>query len=1268
MDLFDFAPTGYFLWDQQGKILELNLAGAILLGLERSTAFQKRFGQFVAVEDRPVFADFCKKVMQAKTKQTCEIKLLIDVKPLDVLIEGIAGLYRKGEGTLCRAAVIDITQRKQVDSLTKLMLASQAVLAETDLETMLQRIVNAADELIGAKFIVSGYNFCEGSFTVGATSLAARDMLKAPEKRMPLGQGVLYIELIIKEGIVRLSEQALRRYYKWNLPPGHPPLRGLLGAKLTASDGRPGGLIVLSDKTSGGEFTADDQILLAQLANIASLGLRNIDARRKAEERAGDLAAANQALEREIAAHVKTEEALRESEVRFRSMADYIYDWEYWLGPDGTSPVYVSPSCRRISGYSAEEFLNNPDLLESIVHADDREARAEHLRQAHDNPKPMSLEYRIISKDGQTRWIEHVCQPVYGPDGKCLGRRASNRDVTDRLKAEEALRESEERHQLATGVAKEAIWDVNLVTGKVQWNKAYAEFFGRPADEDDHGPWWLGQIHPEDRHHVDSSFAKALAEGSDLWVCEYRMKQADGSYAFINDRAIIVRDKTGTPLRAVGAKLNVTEQKKAVERLKLLSEVAYQLLAGDQPQQIVESLCRQVMEHLGCHVFFNYLADDETKRLRLNAYAGIPKKEARRIEWLELGAAVCGCVALEGRRIVAEHIQNTTDPRADMVRSFGIQAYACHPLMNQDRVIGTLSFGSKTKTAFSDDELAVMKTVTDHVAIAMQRIRLLESLERHASAAEAANRAKSQFFANISHDLRTPMNAILGMTELALGEAKEPSIRDYLETAKESANVLLELLNEVLDLSRMETGKFQLESTPFNLRATLDQTLKILEMRAHEKGLQLACAVADDVPDGLVGDPLRLRQVLMNLVGNAVKFTQRGEINVRIEVLSRSSEDVQLKFLVEDTGIGISTEDQDRIFIPFTQAETSTSRIYGGTGLGLTIASNLVELMGGRIWVESNLGQGSKFHFTIRLGIATAPVSSPEQPPCESLFMEHLPAAVKPLHILLAEDNPASQKLVVYILNKRGHRVEVARNGREAVEQVEREDLDAVLMDIHMSVMDGFEATSAIRALPDPAKARLPIIAMTASAMKGDQERCLAAGMDAYVSKPMSANDLITIVERLGAKTPEARAGQVREDRSSAPGDVLNRIDSQHPAPAPAANVFNLDEAITRCFRKYELFQDMVGCLFDESDSLLEQMRTELNNGDAEELGRAAHQLKGTVIFLGASPAADATRRVEQMGLLGELGNAAEAIDQLQTQIQLLKEALAPHRKTLAQP
>jgi PAS domain S-box-containing protein len=1422
MDLFDFAPIGLFLWDEQGKILDLNLAGAILLGLERSTAVKKRFGQFVAVEDRPIFDDFCKKVILAKTKQTCEIKLSIDVKPVDVLIEGIAGLYRKGEGMLCRAAVIDITQRKQVDSLTKLRLVSEAVLAETDLESMLQLIVNAADDLIGAKFIVSGYNYCDGSFTVGPTSLAARDMLNAPEKRIPLGQGMLYIELIVKEGVVCLSEQAIRRYYMWDLPPGHPPLRGLLGAKLTASDGRPEGLIVLSDKTAGGEFTTDDQILLAQLANIACLGLRNIDARRKAEDRAGQLAAANQALEREIVAHVKTEAALRENEIRYRTVADYTYDWEYWTGPDEISLGYVSPACQRISGYSAQEFLTNPSLLESIVHAEDQASRAEHVRQSRDNPNPMRLEYRIITKEGQTRWIEHICQRVYGPDGQSLGHRARNRDITDRKRAEEDLRESESRLSHALDAGGLGIWSLDTKTGKAWRSLRHDQIFGHDALL----PEWsysmfLDHVLPEDRKEVDEKFGHALATNTQ-WSFECRIKKPDGAIRWIWAQGIPKLNDRNQVVQMVGLVRDITRSKQEEDKLTKLNEelaklnrirkalrTSSQAMARTVDEaEYLKEVCKIVVDDCGhAMVWIGYAEDDDYKSVRPVACSGFEEGylETLNLTWAdaERGRGPTGTAIRTGKPSVCKNMQ--TDPGFEPWRKEAIKrGYASSivlPLMTEDKAFGAISIYSREPDPFSEDEVNLLRELAEDLSFGITAIRLRfarvkseealkqseerfrtmansipqlawitradghiywynqrwydytgttpqqmegwgwqsvhdpaelprvlerwktalaegqpwedtfplrrydgamrwhlsraipirndqgqivrwfgtntditerrimeEELKQAKDAAEAANRTKSRFFANISHDLRTPMNAILGMTELALGEAKEPSIRDYLQTAKESANVLLELLNEVLDLSRMEAGKFQLESAPFNLRATLGHTLKILEMRAHEKGLKLKCAVADDVPDNLAGDPLRLRQVLMNLVGNSVKFTTRGEVNVHIDVLSKSAENLELKFLVQDTGIGISPQDQERIFIPFTQAETSTSRIYGGTGLGLTIASNLVELMGGRIWVESQLGQGSKFHFTVRLGIATAPPSPPDQTACESLFMDHLPAAVKPLRILLAEDNPASQKLVNYILNKRGHHVEFAQNGQEAVEQVERQDLDAVLMDIHMSIMDGFQATAAIRALPDLVKARLPVIAMTASAMKGDQERCLAAGMDAYVSKPMSAKDLISIVERLAAKTQEARTNQVQENRSAAPGNNPNPINPRQPDQDCAANVFNLDEAVKRCFRKYELFQDMVGCLFDESDSLLEQMRAALKSGDAEELGRTAHRLKGTVVFLGAPPAADATMRVEQMGLSGELGNAAKAIDQLQIQIQLLKDALAPHRKTPPRP
>jgi two-component system CheB/CheR fusion protein len=328
----------------------------------------------------------------------------------------------------------------------------------------------------------------------------------------------------------------------------------------------------------------------------------------------------------------------------------------------------------------------------------------------------------------------------------------------------------------------------------------------------------------------------------------------------------------------------------------------------------------------------------------------------------------------------------------------------------------------------------------------------------------------------------------------------------------------MELLNEILDLSRIEAGRFDLESIPFSLRQTVQQVGKILGVQAGEKGLQLISRLPDEVPDALLGDPLRLRQVLVNLVGNAIKFTPQGEIVLAAAVRSQDSRQAYLEFSVTDTGIGIAPEDRQRIFAPFTQADASTTRRYGGTGLGLTISQRLVELMGGRIWVESQSGKGSTFRFTVQFARGIEGQPGPEVPPAAI----PLPQPTRPLRVLLAEDTRANQKLVLHVLGKRGHHVEIADDGLEALDLIERQEFDVVLMDVQMPRMDGFQVTAAIRKLPDPAKARLPIIAMTAHALKGDAQRCLAAGMDRYVSKPVNSRELTEAVERLGGAWPAA--------------------------------------------------------------------------------------------------------------------------------------------------
>jgi signal transduction histidine kinase len=425
---------------------------------------------------------------------------------------------------------------------------------------------------------------------------------------------------------------------------------------------------------------------------------------------------------------------------------------------------------------------------------------------------------------------------------------------------------------------------------------------------------------------------------------------------------------------------------------------------------------------------------------------------------------------------------------------------------------------------------------------AIDRKRAEDQLQQARLAAEEANQVKSAFLANISHELRTPMNAILGMSELAIEELDLPAVREYLEVIQDSARAMLALVNEVLDFSRIEAGRFLLERAPFALRATVEETVRLVSLRGRQKGVRVDWRVAPEAPEHLVGDSLRLRQVLVNLLGNAIKFTDHGEVELNVRLAegfgirdwgleegkrpaaanaARPTTNPQspttnpqspmpfvtLEFAVRDTGIGIADDDQARIFAPFAQVDSSMSRRHGGAGLGLAIAQNLVEMMGGRLWLESEVGRGSTFFFTARFTPAA------ESPPPAGAPAPRLPPPRQRLRILLAEDTPANQKLVSRILCKRGHVVELAGNGREALRLLQDQDFDAILMDIQMPVMDGLQAAQAIRALADPHKSRLPIVALTAHAMKGDADRCLAAGMDSYISKPVSMCDLVRAVE-----------------------------------------------------------------------------------------------------------------------------------------------------------
>jgi PAS domain S-box-containing protein len=678
---------------------------------------------------------------------------------------------------------------------------------------------------------------------------------------------------------------------------------------------------------------------------------------------------------------------------------------------------------------------------------------------------------------------------------------------------------------------------------------------------------------------------------------------------------------------------------------------------------------------------------------------------------------------------------------------------------------------------------AVGRDITDRKAAEEAQRRYAAELESARARAEAATVAKGEFLANMSHEIRTPMNAIIGMTELALQTKLTPRQREYLRTARESAGALMTIIDDILDVSKIEARRLTLELVPFAVRDAIEDSVRLLAPRADQKGLELSCRIAPDVPATLVGDPGRLRQILLNLVGNAIKFTDAGEVGVEVTLAERGAHDVLVRCTVRDTGIGIPEDKQWEIFGPFVQADASTTRKYGGTGLGLTISSQLVELMGGRLWLESRPAAGSQFHFVVRLavperadaipvpefdlrtiralvvddnatnrhilaeilhswqmsavGVATAAEAlealyaaaqtgrpfhlvladalMPEvdglslgaqiaaDPRINAVKMMLLTSAgapalrgrrasmfaamlVKPvkqselldaivtafaasdatarrrrttaarrskkparvLRVLVAEDNPTNQTLVAALLEQRGHQVSIVNNGRLAVERAVQQPFDVILMDVQMPEMGGLEATAAIRAAERRSGGHVPIVALTARAMTGDREQCLAAGMDAYVPKPIRSEELFAAIDAIvGAQAPAAPAPPAQ------------------PSPGPGAGSVDRAALLANFGGRGDLVKKVIDVFLTDAPVMLARLGEAAQTSSAADVAAAAHAIKGSAGLFSQGEAYADARTLELRAREGDLSGADDACQAIERSLSSLMQELESLRATL---